>query len=91
MHLTQLKSGDLIEWYYVRNNRSVITNEKLFSSTMTKWVYVDNISIIISTEGLIYGEFNNINFINSRGKICQIWYNDVSPQSGLSTVGARRL
>jgi hypothetical protein len=91
-HLSNIKAGDLVEWYYVRSNQTVCLNEMLFSTGMNKWLPVSGVSILISIENHLYFEDNtNINFINSCGKICKIWYNNVSPKSGLSTVGPIRM
>jgi hypothetical protein len=80
-----LRPGDLIEYYYVRNGQSVKLNERIFSSAMTKWINVCGKLVVVSVTERFKGDY--VVFINGCNKLCKVWYHDASPESGLSTVG----
>jgi hypothetical protein len=56
-----MKPGDLIEWYYKYNKKSVVTNEQLWFSLMKCWVPIGIVSTLLHQDSKTYS------WINSKG------------------------
>lgn len=61
-----IKPGDLFEWVYRCNNKSVLHNEKLYSYTMSKHVLCSGVCLCIGINDNIIYWFSNNRLLHAR-------------------------
>lgn len=79
-----IKPGDLFEWAYKHNKRSVFKHEQLHSSYMGKWVPCDGLCLCVAINDTIY-------WISNEG-IFYAWIKDeISRLAQLPNTTTRRI